>query len=119
MSFENLTPEEEPRFPSLEEIKAQIERLSGQENPEVIRSLEDERGVYLHEVVIVDDKGNASLFSYRRSGNYQETKAATTVIDVAYFIGSVDVLEEIHYPITIRILVNGLTLNRFQLRPGL
>ena len=29
------------------------------------------------------------MYSYRRSGNYQETKAAVTVIDVAYFEGAV------------------------------
>ena len=92
MSFENPTPtpEKEPHTHSPEEIKAQIERLCGKENPEVIRTLEDEKGVYLYEVVTVDDKGDASLFSYRRSGNRPETKAANTVVDVAYFIGPID-----------------------------
>ncbi len=58
MNFENPTPapEKEPHLLSLEEIKAKIEKLSGQENPEVIRTLEDEKGVYLYEVVTVDDK---------------------------------------------------------------
>lgn len=92
MNFENPTPapEKEPRPLSLEEIKAKIEKLCNQENPEVIRTLEDEQGIYLHEVITVDDKGDASLYSYRRSGNYQETKTATTVIDVTYFVGSVE-----------------------------
>lgn len=92
MSFENLTPapEKEPHILSLEEIKLKIEKLSGQENPEVIRTLEDEKGVYLHEVVTVDDSGDASIFSYRRSGNYQETKTANTHVDVAYFVGAVE-----------------------------
>ena len=89
MNFENPTPapEKEPRILTLEEIKIKIEKLCGKENPEIVRTLEDENGVYLHEVVTMDDKGDASLISYRRSGNYQETKAAHTVIDVAYFIG--------------------------------
>lgn len=82
--------EKEPRFLSLEEAKAKIEKLCGQENPEIVRTLEDEKGVYLHEVVTVDDQGDVSLFSYRRSGNYQETKAANTLVDVAYFIGPVE-----------------------------
>lgn len=91
MNFDIPSPpaEKEPRLPSLTEIKAQIERLSSKENPEVIRTLEDEKGVYLHEAVVIDDKGDASLYSYRRSGNYQETKAAVTVVDVAYFEGAV------------------------------
>jgi hypothetical protein len=88
MNFEHPAPE--PHLPSLEEIKVQIEKLCGKENPEIIRTLEDENGVYLHEVVTLDDKGDASLFSYRRSGNFQETKTARTVVDVAYFIGPVE-----------------------------
>lgn len=92
MNFENPTPtpEKGPHIHSLEEIKAQIERLCGKENLEVVRTLADGKGVYLHEVVTVDDKGDASLFSYRRSGNHPETKAAITVVDVAYFVGPVD-----------------------------
>lgn len=84
------TAEKEPRFPSLEEIRLQIERLSGQENPETLRTLEDENGIYLHEVVTVDEKGDAAIVSYRRAGIYQETKTTTTLIDVAYFLGSID-----------------------------
>lgn len=92
MDFENPvpTPEKEPRILSLEEIKVQIERLCGKENPETVRTLEDEKGVYLHEVVVADDKGGVSLFSYRRSGDHPETKAARTQIDVAYFVGPID-----------------------------
>lgn len=92
MSFENPTPaaEKEPKFLSLEEVKAKIEKLCGQENPEVIRTLEDEKGVYLHEVVTIDDKGDASLFSYRRVGDYPESKTTNTLIDVAYFVGPVE-----------------------------
>lgn len=92
MNFENPTPaaEKEPRYPSLEEIKSQIERLSGQENLEVIRMIEDEKGIYLYEATAVDEFGDASVFSYRRSGNYTESKAANTVIDVTYYMGSLE-----------------------------
>jgi hypothetical protein len=92
MSFENPTPaqERESHIPSLEEIKIKIEKLCGKENPEVLRTLEDGKGVYLHEAVVVDDKGDASLFSYRRSGDYQETKTLVTHIDVAYFFGPIE-----------------------------
>ena len=92
MNFDIPTPaqEKEPHFPTLEEIKSKIEKLCGQENPEVIRTLEDEKGVYLHDVVTVDGKGDASLFTYRRSGNFPETKAAMTQVDVAYFVGPIE-----------------------------
>ncbi|MDP2788945.1 MAG: hypothetical protein Q8O46_02745 [bacterium] len=92
MNFENPTPaqEKEPRILSLGEIKAKIEKLCDKENPEILRTLEDEKGIYLHEVATTDDKGDASLFSYRRSGNYQETKTASTVVDVAYFVGPIE-----------------------------
>lgn len=91
MSFENCTPttEKEPHQPSLEAIKAQIEKLCGKENPEVLRTCEDKKGVYLHEVVVTDGKGDASLYSYRRVGNYPETKTSATLIDVAYFEGAI------------------------------
>ena len=92
MIFEGSTPalEKAPRFPSFEEIEAKIELLSGQENPEKIRTLVDEKGVYLHEVVIDDDNGNTSLFSYRRSDNHQETKKSAAIIDVTYFDGPIE-----------------------------
>lgn len=92
MNFENPipAPEKEPKFLSLAEVKAKIEALTGQENPKVERLLEDERGVYLYEVVAVDDKGDASLYSYRRAGEYAESKAANTLVDVAYFVGPIE-----------------------------
>lgn len=110
MNFENPTPaqEKEPHILSLEEVKIKIEKLSGRENPEIVRTLEDENGVYLHEVVTVDNKGDASLFSYRRSGNYQETKVANTVVDVAYFVG----------PITDDMCVGGDTLSNYDENSG-
>ncbi|MDD2766357.1 MAG: hypothetical protein PHH40_01165 [Candidatus Moranbacteria bacterium] len=92
MNFDIPTPPAEKgrQILTAEEVKAKIEKLSGKENQEVIRMLEDEKGVYLYEVVAVDDKGDASLFSYRRSGNFQETKRASTGVDVAYFIGPIE-----------------------------
>lgn len=35
-------------------------------------------------------EGGGSLYSYRRSGNYSETKALVTTIDVAYFKGNLE-----------------------------
>lgn len=87
MNFDIPTVEKEPHIPSLEEVKAQIERLGCKEGLEV-RMLEDEKGVYLYEVTTLDEKGDATLYMYRRAGVYKETKAAETEIEVAYFDGS-------------------------------
>lgn len=81
--------EKEPLIPSLEEVKAQIERLGCKEGLEV-RMLEDEKGVYLYEVVTLDEKGDATLYMYRRAGIYKETRAAETEIEVAYFNGPLE-----------------------------
>lgn len=118
MSIENptFTPvtEKGPRFPSLEEIKAKIEtlipkkdqgvvlnleedgtvrdkdkNLPTKERLETLRTLEDKDGVYLYETVVIDEAGDAALYSYRRAGNYSELRAANTVIDITYFEGSV------------------------------
>lgn len=85
-------PEKEqgPKFPSLEEIKAQIEKLSGKENSETVRTYEDENGIYLHETITIDGKGDASLYSYRRAGDFPESKTSATHIDVTYFIGPIE-----------------------------
>ncbi|MBP9697964.1 MAG: hypothetical protein KBD65_02130 [Candidatus Moranbacteria bacterium] len=119
MSIENptFTPvtEKGPKFPSLEEIKAKIEalipkkdqgvvlnleedgtvtdkneNLPTKERREVLRTLEDKDGVYLYETVVIDEAGDAALYSYRRAGNYSELRAANTVIDITYFEGSVE-----------------------------
>ncbi len=92
MNFEKPTPtpEKRPHFLSLQGIQVKIAELCGQESPEVLRTLEDERGIYLHEVVTVDEAGDASVFSYRRAGTYQETSRSTTGIDVVYYVGPVE-----------------------------
>lgn len=91
MNFEDPTPspEKEPRFPSLEEIKTEIERLSGSENPEEIRILEDEKGIYLYETVEINEKGEGALYAYRRSEGSPESKPYSD-IDVTYFTGNIE-----------------------------
>ena len=82
--------EKEPRFLSLQEIQVKIAELCGQENPEVLRTLEDEKGVYLHEVATVNEAGDASVFSYRRAGIYPEYSTVSTCIEVVYYIGTIE-----------------------------
>jgi len=90
--FENPTPsiEKEPRILSLEEVKAKMESLIGQENFEVLRTLEDEKGVYLYEVSTVDEAGDASQYTYKRENNHPKTFSIQTFIDVAYYAGTVE-----------------------------
>ncbi len=92
MNFEKPTPkkEREPHFLSLEEIQLKIAELCGQENPKVLRTLEEEKGIYLHEVVTIDESGDASVFSYRRAGTYPEMSRSITGIDVVYYVGPVE-----------------------------
>jgi hypothetical protein len=105
MDFEKPTPliEQEPHCPSLEEIKTKMESLIGQEKFEVLRTLEDEKGVYLYEVATVDDAGDASQYTYRRKGNYSETKAAQTCIDIVCCIG----------PLEDEMFISGTTLSNY------
>ena len=87
-----LTSQEskDTQYPSSEAIKTQLERLSGKENLQIVRTLEDEKGIYLHEVISVDKEGDTELYSYRRSGIYKATQALTTSIDVEYFEGGLE-----------------------------
>ncbi len=86
MSIENPFQEKEPRFPSLEEIKAQIEKCCVEGKLEFVRILEDERGVSLYEAVAVDEKGDAYLYTYQKAGE----RAKITEIRVSKFIGSLE-----------------------------
>lgn len=117
MSIENrmFTPvtEKESRLLSLDEIKAKIATLLPKKNQdlvltleedgtvtdkdknlptkerlETLRTLEDKDGIYLHEIVFIDETGDATLYSYRRAGDYAELRAAQTVIDAAYYMGA-------------------------------
>ncbi|MEK9151508.1 MAG: hypothetical protein AAB547_02655 [Patescibacteria group bacterium] len=98
MSFENPTPpaEKEPRAPSLEEIRYQVKRFiekSGQKNPKEQRIFaegSEGKNVYFYEISTTDDKGDAYLYSYKRAGTYPHSSADATVIEVAYYIGSLD-----------------------------
>jgi hypothetical protein len=85
-----FNPEEERRILTREEIQSRLKEFCSQEDQKLERVLEDEKGVYLYEVSAVDEGGDASLYSYRRLGNYKETKAANTVIDVVYYVGSIE-----------------------------
>lgn len=52
---------------------------------EILRSLEDEKGIYILEAKAIDEAGDTTLYSYIRSGKYPEGSSSETVIDVIYF----------------------------------
>jgi hypothetical protein len=100
MSIENPTPtpEKEPRWLSLEEIKSELSRLRAKESfkavSEVERTKENEKGVQLYEVVATDEKGDTAIYIYQKMGYVssdlgisKRAEARSTVITVAYFKG--------------------------------
>jgi len=89
---ENPAPatEREPRFPSLEEVIAQMKILIGQEDLKEERRKEGEDGVQLYEVSLIENLNGheiTSVYTYRKAdGN----RVLVTSIDVAYCNGSPD-----------------------------
>lgn len=78
-------PEEKPEhIPSLEEVQAVLERLLKGEEYEVIRKIEDERGLDTWEVRVNTPEG-ASEFSYKRQGSYDAHGNKVDVIHVTFF----------------------------------
>jgi nicotinamide mononucleotide adenylyltransferase len=57
----------------------------------VLRTLEDEYGVYIAEVRTFDDAGDVVLYNYTRMGSYPEGYSTETVIDVVFFMGDMSV----------------------------
>lgn len=95
MNFENptATHEQEPKYPTIEEIKARIRSYIDREHLEITstRTREDQKGVYFHEDVLAMNKdGKTAIYLYRRSGDYNETKSSATCIEVVWFRGNPD-----------------------------
>ncbi len=93
MSFENPTPttEKEPHFPSLEEIRYQINRFVekfNQKNAREIRILAQGKDIYHYELSTTDEKGDDYLYLYKRKGQYPDSQALTTTIEVVYYLGN-------------------------------
>lgn len=95
------TQEKEPRWLSLEEVKSELSRLREKEQfraiSEVERMKENEKGVYLYEIVATDEKGDTAVYIYQVAGGFlsdlkitPESRARSIVISVGYFKGSLD-----------------------------
>ncbi len=58
---------------------------------EILRSLENEEGLYILEVQTIDEDGDKVLFHYIREGSYPESFSKETVIDVTFFMDNMPV----------------------------
>lgn len=77
MSFESPTPtpEKEPHFPSLEEIRYQINRFVekfNQKNAREIRVLAQGKDVYHYELSTTDEKGGILIDEKEKIKNFRE-----------------------------------------------
>ena len=72
-------------IPSTEEVRDLFEQCAKGEPFEETRRREDEKGLYLLEVKVLDEDGGYAEYSYMRKGRYAEGQAQETRIDVVYF----------------------------------
>jgi hypothetical protein len=75
-------------IPNEREVLNVIEGIIGHDF-EIIRSLEDEQGLYILEVKTTDEAGDPVQYHYVRAGHYPEGGSLETVIDVVYYMGDI------------------------------
>lgn len=72
-------------IPTLEEVLSLFSELTGNEFEEV-RRLEDEKGLYLLEIVIPGDLPDETIeYAYMRKGRHEKGQTSATVIHVTYY----------------------------------
>jgi len=72
------------------EVLNVLEEIAGGDY-EILRSLEDEDGLYMLEIRTVDENDEVLEYTYRRAGRYPETKSDSTVIDAVFYSGDMPV----------------------------
>lgn len=77
--------EKEEHAPTFEEVVSLIKEIVGEKECREDRKLEDEKGVYLLELVIVEEGGTKTEYSYRRKGKSSAGDALSCVINVTYY----------------------------------
>ena len=87
MSEQFLNPIEEhnEHVPSSEEVQGVLEQLVSGEAYTETRRREDEKGLYLLDVLIQNADGSTTEYSYIREGRYLEGGSKDTVINVAFY----------------------------------
>lgn len=78
------------KIPREREVLNIIEKIIGNDY-EVLRNLEDEKGLYLLEVQTTDESGDLVQYNYQREGAYKEGKSLDTIIDVVFFSDGIPV----------------------------
>lgn len=76
------------KIPNEREVLNQLESIIGNDF-EIVRSLEDERGLYLLEVDTKDAAGDLIKYSYHRAGEFKEATSKATAIDVLFYMGDI------------------------------
>ena len=52
---------------------------------EDIRKLEDEKGLYLWDIIVISEEDGSTEYTYMRAGRYPEGEASATAIHVTFF----------------------------------
>jgi len=87
-SFE-IGPE---HIPTLEEVRLMLQELIGDKEYREARKLEDGKGLYLLEVVILGEKGGEAIeLRYMRKGEYPEGQTLTTGIHIVYYENNIPI----------------------------
>lgn len=73
------------------EVLNLFEEIIGNGEYEILRSLEDEQGLYMLEVQTTDESNDIVLYQYVRAGKHPEGSSAETAIDVVYYSGDMPV----------------------------
>lgn len=72
-------------IPTSEDVQSVFEQLVGEEEYEEVRKLEDEKGLYLWDIIISGEDGDIE-YIYMRKGRYGEKgEASATAIHVTFF----------------------------------
>jgi len=80
-NFEN----KRERISTSEEIQVIFTELLKGKECETVRKKEDEKGLYLWEIRISEEKGCYAEYSYMRKGRYPEGEASESVIHIVFF----------------------------------
>jgi hypothetical protein len=73
------------QIPTSEEVQLLFEKILGKVKYETTRKLEDEQGLYLWEIKILQEDGTSIEYEYYKSKNFAEGSAFKTAIRITYF----------------------------------
>jgi hypothetical protein len=74
-------------IPTPEEVVSVIKEIIGDKEYKEGKRREDEKGLYFLELVITEEDGTTTEYSYLRAGKYKEGQALNSVINVVFYDG--------------------------------